>query len=111
MKSFKFVILTVLMTIASYSFAGSGSKPKPEDFTSPQSKPCMVLIGKEIYINANHLSSIWIDDVAYKTEDSVLTKFKPGIYIAVGKTTHKLQSNNPAADQRQIVELIQKTCK
>jgi hypothetical protein len=117
MKFTKKLIAVVSLMFSNAAFAGSGSKVQyvPEPIIINSTKPCMIQIDKNTFINANHISSIYVGTNSYYDKEKssfVASKYiyKPALIYIVGKITHSVELDNPTAEQMRILEVINKTC-
>jgi hypothetical protein len=115
MKSIKILAIVVGLMASSATLAATKTVYVPEPVIINSIKPCMIQIGKNIFINANHISSIYVGSNTYYDEKNsgLMPKYiqKPALIYIVGKSTHALDFDEPAKEQSRILELIQKTCK
>jgi hypothetical protein len=100
MKSIKILVIVVGLIASSATLAATKTVYVPEPV---------------IFINANHISSIYVGSNTYYDEKNsgLMPKYiqKPALIYIVGKSTHALDFDEPAKEQSRILELIQKTCK
>lgn len=114
MKSTK-ILAAVVGLVASGAVFGAKTVYVPEPVIINSTKPCMIQINKDTFINANHISSIYVGSTKHFDAKNTILKaeyiYKPAVIYIVGKSTHSVETNTPAAEQSRILELIQKNCK
>ena len=115
MKFTKIFALLVGLIASSATFGATKTVYVPEPVIINSTKPCMVQIDKNTFINANHISSVYVGNTKYYDAKNTIVKaqyiYKPALIYIVGKTTHSVEIEKPAVEQSRILELIQKTCK
>lgn len=116
MKSIKILGMFVGLMASGVALGATKTVYVPEPVIINSTKPCMIQIDKDTFINANHISSIYVGRNSYFDKEKSTTfdykyTYKPAVFYVVGKSTHTVEISNPAAEQSRILELIQKTCK